>query len=263
MLKQPEAKKETAGPCASLVRKIAARDWRCSKMTNKRQLAVATQSVVIGEQTRFLSPFYLELASQSLRRYGRGKRKPVAGFLEVFILIAVSLEAFINEVCLEKMERRKEAGRFTRDLEFVMSQRIRDKWNLLPKRLWRGKKFDRRSRLWRDFNALIELRNALVHYRSEYKQPGYVPSFLRPVLARVSKGQKRELVGTSFLQSLLESHRHWTELICSTEMGYWALDTGLNMFHRFLEFAPSRDDLKEDYMAMLMRSCLLSKTQLR
>ncbi|MBT9141416.1 MAG: hypothetical protein DDT30_02008 [Dehalococcoidia bacterium] len=216
------------------------------------------QSIVIGEQTRFLSPFYLELASQSLQRYKRSRKKPVTGYLEVFILVAASLEAFINEVCLEKIERHKETGKSTRYLESVMSRNnrdrsIRDKWKLLSKCLWRGKKFDRRSRLWRDFNALIELRNLLVHYKSEYKQPGYVPKVLKPVLARVLREKKQKPTGIGFLESLLGKHKHWTELICSAEMGYWALNTGLNMISHFLEFAPASDDIKDDYISMLSR----------
>lgn len=236
-------------------------------MSDVRQGVALAQSIVIGPQTRFLSPFYLELASRSLQRYKRSRKKPVTAYLEVFILVAASLEAFINEVCLEKIERRKETGKSTRYLELVMSRNnrdrsIRDKWKLLPKRLWRGKKFDRRSRLWRDFNALIELRNLLVHYKSEYRQPGYVPEALKPLLARVLRAKKQKLRRVGFLESLLENHKHWTELVCSAEMGYWALDTGLNMISQFLEFAPAHDDIKDDYILMLSRLRLASTAPL-
>jgi len=182
----------------------------------------------------------------------------VAGYLEVFILVAASLEAFVNEVCLEKIEQRKQTGMSTRYLELVMRRNNRDtpircKWELLPKRLWRGKKFDKRTRLWKDFNALIELRNLLLHYKSEYSEPGYVPKDLKPVLARVLGANKRKPTGVAFPGSLFRSHSHWTERICSAEMGQWALHTGLNMISHFLEFAPAHDDVKNDYILMLSR----------
>lgn len=227
-------------------------------MSNVRQVVARAQSIVFGPGTRFLSPFYLDLASRSLQHYKRSSKKPVVAYLEVFILVAASLEAFINEVCLEKIEWRKVTGKSTRYLELVMRRNnrdrsIRDKWELLPKRLWRGKKFDKRSRLWRDFNALIELRNLLVHYKSEYRQPGYVPEVLKPVLARVLRTNKRKPTGVGFQDSLFETHRHWTERICSAEMGHWAVNTGLNMISHFLEFAPAHDNIKTDYIFMLSR----------
>ncbi len=228
-------------------------------MSDGIQGVAPDQSIVFGGQTRFLSPFYLELALRSLQRCRRSRKKPVTGYLEVFILVAVSLEAFINEVCLEKIDRRKEAGKSTSYLESVMTfpnnrdRNIRDKWRLLPKRLWRGKKFDERRRLWRDFNALIELRNMLVHYKSEYQEAGYIPEIMKPVLARVPIVKKQKLIGIGFLESILGNHRHWTDHICCAEMGHWALNTGLNMISRFFEFAAADDDVKDDYMSMLSR----------
>jgi len=237
-------------------------------MSDGIQGVAPDQSIVIGEQTRFLSPFYLELALRSLQRSRRSRKRPVTAYLEVFILVAVSLESFINEVCLEKIDRRKEAGKSTGYLESVMILRnnrdrnIREKWRLLPKRLWRGKKFDERRRLWKDFNALIELRNMLVHYKSEYQKPGYVPEILKRVLARVLIAKRQKPTGVGFQERLLESHNHWTDLICNSAMGYWALNTGLNMISHFLEFAPGHDDIKDDYMSMLSRLRLVATARL-
>ena len=136
---------------------------------------------------------------------------------------------------------------------------IRDKWRLLPKRLWRGKKFDKRTSLWRDFNALIELRNMIVHYKSEYQEAGYIPEILKPVLARVRIVKKQKLTGVGFLESTFASHRHWTHQICCAEMGHWAVNTGLNMISRFLEFTAVGDDVKGDYMLMLSRLRLVTR----
>ncbi len=224
---------------------------------------ILAPAIVFGGHTRFLSPFYLELARQSFQRCARSRKNPATGYLEGFILVAVSLEAFINEVCLEKIDRRKEAGKSISYLESVLSlpngrdRNIRDKWKLLPKRLWRGKKFDERTRLWRDFNTLIELRNMLVHYKSEYREEGYVPEAIKPVLNRVLTANAQKSTDLVFLQAFVGNHGHWTELICTPEMGSWALNTGLNMVSRFLEFASVEDDLKDDYVAILSRLRLL------
>lgn len=231
-------------------------------MSNVGQVAAMAESIVFGPGTRFLSPFYLDLASRSLQRYGRSAKKPAVGYLEVFILAAVSLEAFVNEVCLEKIERRREAGKPTRYLELVMRRknrdvRIRDKWSLLPKRLWRGKRFDKRSRLWKDFKALVELRNLLVHYKSEYRQAGYVPKDLKPVFTRVLKANRRKRPGVGLQESLFDTGRHWTERICCREMGQWAVDTALGMISQFLRFAATDDDIKNEYVVMLSRFRLI------
>jgi len=231
-------------------------------MSNVGQLAAMAQSIVFGPGTRFLSPFYLELASRSLRRCRRTRKEPVVGYLEVFVLAAISLEAFVNEVCLENIERCRDTSKPTRDLELVMRRNnrnvpVRDKWRLLPGRLWRGKKFDKRGRLWRDFNALIELRNLLVHYKSEYRQPGYVPEVLKPVIRRVLGANERKPTGVGFQRSLLDSGRHWTERICCAEMGHWAVNTALSMISEFLSFAPADDDIRTEYIVMLSRFRLI------
>ena len=209
---------------------------------------------------KLLSISILELAQKVLHRCKRRKRQDqVSDILEVYILVAVSLEAFINEICLEKIAEAKELGNNTANLENTMygnngrGLEIQEKWDRVPKCLW-GKSLDKGRLPWQDFDTLINLRNALVHYKAEYKDPQYVPKYLESTMRRVLSCQKREPQPPGFLEGLLKERTHWVNKICNLSMGYWALDTGIKMIHQFLGLADPQDRLRQDYTSMLERS---------
>jgi len=211
---------------------------------------------------KLLSISILELAQKVLHRCKRRKRQDqVSDILEVYILVAVSLEAFINEICLEKIAEAKELGNNTANLENIMygnngrGLEIRAKWEKVPECLWR-KHLHKNRPPWQDFHTLIELRNDLVHYKAEYKEPEYVPKYLESTMRRVLSCQGQELQSSGFLEGLLKERRHWVDKIFNLRMGYWALDTGIKMIHRFLGLAGPQDRLKQDYTLMLERSKL-------
>jgi len=133
---------------------------------------------------KILSVFFLNFALKILKQCKIHKQQePILDILQVYILTAASLEAFINEVCSDQIDTKKSLGKSTKKLEDLMYRSkgrgasIREKWKKAPKYLWK-KQFHGNSKLWKDFVALIELRNASVHYRAEYLDQGAVPEKL-------------------------------------------------------------------------------------
>ena len=147
----------------------------CSKdyqQTFKTSFAVGGGILSAGttlevKTSHLLSIPILELAHRILKRCERRKGSgPFADILEVYILVAVSLEAFVNEVCLEKIDEYKGQGKDKNSLEWIIrgidgrGLEIREKWEYLPKCLCcqkADKQFDKGKQPWQDFNILIKL----------------------------------------------------------------------------------------------------------
>ena len=142
------------------------------------------------QQSKLLSIDLLKLAQNTVRRCKKRRvTRSTLDILEVYILVAAALEAFINEVCLYKIDLYKQQKKRTRHLVYLIygnkgrGEEIRVKWEKLPQFLC-GKAFNKGCSPWQDFDALIRLRNAILHYKSEYKEMGYVPEFLVSVINR-------------------------------------------------------------------------------
>lgn len=188
------------------------------------------------KHAKSLSFFFLKLAQETLRRCRRRTRQASSlDVLQVHILVAVSLEAFINEICLEAIESRKDTGQDATQLEEAIYGNdgrgcsVRRKWQVIPEYLY-GWSFDETNPLRDDFETLIELRNALMHYKSEYSEAGYVPVFLR-----------NKLSSLNLLPPRTQSEDpHWIEMISDLTMGRWAFNTGVRMIEEFLQVSDGK-----------------------
>ena len=126
------------------------------------------------KQAKLLSVIFLMLAKKhiiSVRKSGgsdkvtRDRRLQV---LEIIILVAASLEAFINEYIAGKAEEfsiESEHPEMARLLNKLTEDNIelKLKWQLVPQIIWQ-KQFSQDQKPWQDFNVLIRLRNDLLHY---------------------------------------------------------------------------------------------------
>lgn len=223
---------------------------------------ITPKTAVAVKTSHLLSIPILELAQKTLKRCERRKGPgPFADILEVYILVAVSLEAFINEVCLEKIDEYKGQGKDKNSLEGIMlkwimhgndgrGMEIREKWEYLPKCLWNqkaDKQLDKGKQPWQDFDILIKLRNHLVHYKSEYREPEYIPEFLESTIKRVLPSPTKKPQSRGLLEGLTDESTHWLNQISNIDMGYWAFDTGRKMIKQFLDFLDPDDPLRQGY----------------
>jgi hypothetical protein len=198
---------------------------------------------------------FLKLAKQVLARVK--KRQKAAArrnitaeskdLLEVYVLVAASLEAFINDFCQHKIDEIKWTdgkAYWLKGLEEIIDQKIeiRLKWRLVPQLLWQ-KAFDESQSPWQDFNVLMYLRNWLLHYKMEYLPPGKVPGplgHIKHLLSSESQYTKEPYT----LTEALKGSETLIDRICNLEMAQWAFNTGVKMIEKFLEFADqeSRDN---------------------
>lgn len=206
-----------------------------------------------AETSRLLSLFFLRLAKQTLTRCRRRLDAQPIDYLALYILVVSSLEAFINELYVKVIDDLKFEGKNVENLEDLFKNgRILGKWDLFPG-LAAITSFNKGMRPWQDFDALVKLRNDLVHYNSEFRKPGYIPTYLESILRREVKGQQVQQAETSSLMESLFQAAHWTESICHPAMGAWALNTGKAMIKELLERIAPLDDEYRVYQDMLER----------
>jgi len=212
---------------------------------------------------KLLSIFLLNFARTICIQCKKDKRhEPILDILQAHILAAVSLEAFINEVISDQIDKKQDFGEDTKKLEDLMYGKkgqgasIREKWEKLPKYLW-NKGFDKKSTLWEDFDALIELRNALVHYKAEFLDQGAVPQKLekvfKRVLPRVMPHRMKPSKEGSVIEKLFENSSHWINRVCTLDMGDWSCKTALQMMEKILEFDTTKNDIGPDYATVMER----------
>lgn len=96
--------------------------------------------------------------------------------LTVYIMTATALEAFINEVCFGPTS--KMVSKVPIPAEMAEDMEIRHKYYLLPLLLW-GRTFDRGVQPYQDFDMLIRLRNALVHYKMKSFDGSETPKYFK------------------------------------------------------------------------------------
>ena len=198
---------------------------------------------------------FLKLAKQVLAR--AKKRQKAASqrnttaelndLLEVYVLVATSLEAFINDFCQHKIDEIKWTDReayWLKGLKEIIDRRIgiKLKWRLVPQLLWQ-KAFDENQTPWKDFNVLINLRNWLLHYKMEYLPPGKVPRSLSHIKHLLSSESQYAKEPHTLTEALQESET-LIDRMCNLKMAQWAFNTGVKMIEKFLEFADqeSRDN---------------------
>lgn len=191
---------------------------------------------------------FLKLAKQVLARAKKRQKAALQrnttaelnDLLEVYVLVAASLEAFINDFCQHKIDEMKWTdgeAYWLKGLEEIIDQKIeiRLKWRLVPQLLWQ-KTFDESQSPWQDFNVLIYLRNLLLHYKMEYLPSDKVPGPLGHVKHLLSSESQYTKEPHTLFEALKESET-LTHRICNLEMAQWALNTGVKMIEKFLEFA--------------------------
>jgi len=211
---------------------------------------------------KILSIHLLKLTKQVLARASRRQKVALQrnttaeldDLLEVYVLAAASLEAFINEFCWDRIDDIKSAGGeayWLRGLEEIIGQKVevRLKWKLVPQLLWQ-KAFDESKPPWQDFNVLINLRNSLLHYKMEYLPLGKVPKYLGHIQHLLSS--KTQHTGRPRTLVEIERSQTWIDRICNLDVARWAFNTGVAMIRQFLEFADRES--KEHYTWLLQGS---------
>jgi hypothetical protein len=219
-----------------------------------------TEAIIFGGTKQLLSCSFFKLARKAVTRCKRHKTKNInINVLEVYILVIVGLEALINEICLDKIDQRNSNNKSIRSLSKIVERDekkhnmdLKIKYDKLPKVLWR-KKFDKGNKTWCDFDALINLRNEIVHYLPKWESPNYIPGYMRSIYLRLNQNKKiSDKVSVSF-EDAIDSNPCFMSRICNVHMSVWAFDTGINMINELFKLWPKKDQLRADYILMFER----------
>jgi hypothetical protein len=229
-----------------------------SVTTHKSRVALGA-GISFGPSKKLLSFFILKLARNALTRCKRrSANAPMMDILEVYILSVAALEALANEICLDKIDQRKEHKKSTSELRKLIDDsaghyvKLKEKFERLPQLLW-DVSFDKTGKIWCDFDALIKLRNDLVHYTPAWEEAGYVPGYLRSIYQRVSLQAKQSAV-KSTSENLILKDTSFVARICSIEMGQWAFDAAKAMIRELFTLWPRRDGMRAEYVLLFERS---------
>jgi hypothetical protein len=165
--------------------------------------------------------------------------------LETIILVAASLEAFINEYIdskSRKLSRKSDHREMARLLNKLTEEKIelKLKWQLVPQIIWQ-KQFSQDQKPWQDFDVLIRLRNDLLHYKGQLHPRDYVPKYLGQVVHLLSKYEEPvcDLSGRS---------DDWVDRICNYEVAKWAYNTGIGMINELLDFGDEQTKYISSWM---------------
>jgi hypothetical protein len=217
------------------------------------------EGIEFGGTAKILSVHLLKLAKgviiganrkhKAARR--QGKNVELDSLLEVYILVAASLEAFINEFCREKIDELKSTDReayWLMGLEAIIDRKIevRLKWQIVPQLLWQ-KTFDESKAPWQDFHVLINIRNSLLHYQMEYLQGGRLPKYLGHI-QQFFESEDHNVKAPTIIERIQRSET-WVDRICHLDVAKWAFNTGIEMIQKFLDFADS--ETKSQYTWLL------------
>lgn len=147
--------------------------------------------------------------------------------LTVFFLTATALEAFINEVSFFQFHWLKKKPPISR--KKVEKMNIRQKYDSLPQIFW-AQTFEINRPPYQDFNMLIELRNAHVHYKMEelgtHETPKYL-SYLR---------------GKNLLYANDKPDDYFipTPQYCNSKAALWAYNTACQMATGLIELSDAK-----------------------
>ena len=230
-----------------------------SLTAHKSPLALGS-GISFGPSKKLLSFSILKLARNALTRCKRrSPNDPMMDILEVYILSVTGLEALVNEICLDKIDQRRGRKKSIGELRKLIDDSgghyvdLKSKFDRLPQLLW-NVSFDKGGKTWCDFDALINLRNDLVHYTPLWEKPGYIPNYLRSIYRRISPQTKRSANKSTFLENLIHQDASFVARICSVEMGQWAFDAGKAMIRELFVLWPRRDMMREEYIFLFERS---------
>jgi hypothetical protein len=224
------------------------------------RIKIMSDAITFGPSKKLLSMFIFKIAKNALARCKR-KNSQVSNheILEVFILTIVGLESLINEICLEKIDQRQRWKKSTCELKELMKDNngkyfdLKTKYEKIPNILWNND-FNKGGRIWGDFDALVKLRNDIVHYSPKWEQPGYVPDYIRAIYRRISPPIPQVPEGTNYLDSVLNTNKLFIDRICHVAMGHWAYETGINLVRELFRLWPRTDSERTDYQIMFERA---------
>lgn len=218
--------------------------------TASKDTTDSMESTIVQGTAKILSMQLLKLARQVLLRAIRRQRAAhqqttaanLDELLEVYVLVAASLEVFMNEFCRDKIDDIRSAGGeayWVKGLEEIVEQKmeLRLKWRLVPQLLWQ-KAFDESRQPWQDFNVLVQLRNLFFHYRTDFMPEGKIPKCLEQIRHLVSI-QPQDAEEHRPLLDVAKESPTWIDSICNLDAAKWAFNTGVAMIEQFLEFADS------------------------
>jgi len=204
------------------------------------------------------SDYFMKRARQLCLSRVRKKTDSVSGnyfsysFLDVYIMSATALEAFINErisinitisrqrIAMNLQDSRDEKQIYTDEnqkkvLEMLKEQDIITKYRMMPILLGQ-KAFDEGRSPFQDFVTLVGIRNDIIHYN----MPFYDEQDKRP------KWVKRLEEKGIFLPEPVvhppeplpyEGHRVWVDEICTLKGAKWAYNTSCRMIKKFVELS--------------------------
>lgn len=129
-----------------------------------------------------------------------------------YISAVAAIETFVNEVTITPSIEIAFSDSPLWDLDrgWVEELDIRTKLVLVPQLLF-GKTFRRDRQPFQEINRLVKVRNAIVHYKMKYREPGYVPKYIKPLIER-----KIALIGEGYW---------WTHRVSTSEGIRWANNT--------------------------------------
>jgi len=169
-------------------------------------------------------------------------------FIDVYIMSATALEAFINERIsiirtiikqriAMKVDNSREDAQISTDenqrkiIEMLKEQDVVTKYRMMPVLLWQ-KSFDEGRSPFKDFVTLIKIRNDIIHYKMTF----YDEKSERPKWAKTIEGKGiflREPVVSPPEPLPNEGRRIWIDEICTFKGAKWAYNTSCQMMKKF------------------------------
>lgn len=225
-----------------------------------KSLVALASGISFGPSKKLLSFSILKLARNALIRCKkRSPNDPMMDILEVYILSVAGLEALANEICLDQIDQRRERKKSISELRKLIDDSgghyvdLKSKFDKLPQLLW-NVSFDKGGKIWCDFDALINLRNDLVHYTPLWEKPGYMPNYLTSIYRRVSPQIKRPANESTFSENWIHQDTSFVARICSIEMGQWAFDAAKAMIREIFALWPQRNTMRGEYVFLFERA---------
>jgi len=182
-------------------------------------------------------------------------------FIDVFILSATTLEAFINEriaisleICRRRLALNHPVNKETVDsdrfhvkiLNRMVRDGLREKYLKIPRTLW-GKTFDVTKSPFNDFELLVQIRNDIIHY----KMPFYEEQDSDPPWAKELSLKGFFLSEPVIIPpfSLPEGNKRvWIDEICTLKAAQWAHNTSCSMIKQFSEMSEGIiHEITDDY----------------
>jgi len=171
-------------------------------------------------------------------------------FLDVFLLTATSLEAFINEriaIALEICTRRlllndpvnlptiDEDRRHLKIPRRMKRKDLRSKYLRLPQDLWH-RTYDENQSPFRDFKILVDIRNDIVHYTMPfYEQENQAPRWVEQ-LSNIDIFMPNPVI-VAPVSITGENGRVWIDEICTLKGAKWAHNTSCALVKQFYEMS--------------------------